>query len=56
MALFSLGAPCPGTKIGVVHKHQCPELKMFITNQGKVLTIEKSAANLELVLQQLVRK
>ena len=30
-----------------VHTRQCPELKLFINNLEKVLTIEKSAANLE---------
>ena len=38
---------CLGTKFDVVQTSQCPELKM---------TIEKSVTNLELVLQQLVRK
>ena len=38
-----------GTKMDVVQSHQCPELKMFISNLEKVLTIEKSATNLELV-------
>ena len=33
---------------------QYPKLKMFISNKEKVSTIEKSAANLGLVLQQLM--
>ena len=45
-ALFSLGAlsrvPCSGTKMDVVQTRQCPELIMFIDNQGNVLNIEKS--------------
>ena len=37
----------------VVQTRQCPEQKMFINTQEKVLTIEKSVAtNLELALQQ----
>ena len=49
-------APCSGTKMDFLQTRQCPQLKMFINNEEKVLTIVKSATNLELVLQQLVRK
>ena len=37
-----------GTKMDVVHTRQWPELYMFINNYGKVITIEKSAEQLEL--------
>ena len=40
----------------VVQIRQCPELNMFINILEKVLPMEKSATNLELVLRQLVRK
>ena len=40
----------------VVQTRQRPGLKMFINNYEKVLTIEKSAPSLELVLQQLACK
>ena len=51
-APFRLGAhvqaPCPGAKMDVVQTHQCPELKMLVLNKlGKVLTIDKSATNLD---------
>ena len=45
-----------GTKMDVVQTPQCPELKMFTNDWENVLTIEIPATNLELVLQQLVRK
>ena len=58
-ALFRLGAfarvPCSGTKMDVVQTRQCPELIMFIDNQGNVLNIEKSTTNLKLELQHLGR-
>ena len=50
-------APCPDTKMDVVQTRQYSELKMFIKkNSENVLTIEKSAANLELVFQQPCKK
>ena len=36
---------CSGTETDIVQTRQCPELKLFISNLEKVLTIEKSAAN-----------
>ena len=58
--LFRLGARararCLGTKMDFVQTLQCPELNMFINHKEKVLVIEKSATNLELVFQQLVRR
>ena len=51
-ALFRLGAH----RMDVVQARQCPEPSMFTNNKEKVLAMVKLAANLELVLQQLVRK
>ena len=52
-APFRLGARararCSGTKMDVVQTRQCPDQKVFIT-------IKKSATNLYLVLQQVVRR
>ena len=39
-----------------VETRRCPELNIFTNNKESVLTIEKSATNLALVLEQLVRK
>ena len=49
-------APCLGTKIDVVQTHQFPELKMFVNNLEKALTIhEKSVTNLGLMPLQLAK-
>ena len=50
------GTPCQGTKKDIVQTPQCSRPSVFTNDLGKVLTIEKSATNLELVLQQFVRK
>ena len=40
----------------VAQEPKCPEPSMFTSDYEKVLTMEKSATNLKLVLEQLVRK
>ena len=37
---------CLGTKMDVVQARQCPELKVFVNNWEKVLTVEESGTKL----------